>query len=808
MKKKKFLLSMIVILAILTGLTGGYYYFFFDKNDSSSASMNISPATAHVHHNDPFDLALTQGYIAKNENPDDDADGDGLTNKEEDEYNTDKHLIDTDGDGLSDYDEINTTKTDPLNPDTDGDGLSDGVEVLSGLDPLKAKTDGKTDDSKVNTTNKIDYDDQCSFSIKGNANVHYCYFNKLNLTGFSSTPGVLSPLYEFYYKDDFDTAVLTIKYDEDYLSEHNINTSDIGIYSFNPVDASFSKVKDQSVDADNNAVRATISKSGKYVLCNATTIGKNSKPEVVLLIDNSGSMYSEEDCPGSDENDVDFKRLDMASKLIEMCGDDASFSISKFTSTPTELAPMSSDADTLNAALDKIRTEDETFDGTGIADSLYDSVDRFSSSDSSRKFIVQLTDGAESHGLFSFAAHSTNEAIEYATDNNVTIITIGLGTAVDTDVLTEVASLTGGRYVYANNSNALEEVYKTIMSAINYDLENNTFVLADSGFKADTNGFSFPNYGIVTDDNDYSNGQCFGMAMFSQLYYTGNLPVTLSASSHTSNSLIKNTLTSDEYDLGNNTFFSTDGTSVNTRNNLYDYSNSATKAYKDLKAMDPTKRFSVDDDGYLQFTDEAKAVIANCKFIKTKVIECDDEKTLDDGTKYTSYDSVYFSLEDIDEDELTGEDLEIYEMFTAISNLYTKQFSSECDEHTTSFPTTNVFSGENQNEQLTDIINSLNSGKPYIMSISNSTAGHAVVATKIIRSLDNADDLKIVIYDNNSPGEEHYITVKRCSSSILDFDATSWANGMYYEVYDTEKINPYSDPKKDISIDMYLPSIN
>ena len=704
MKKKKFLLSMIVILAILTGITGGYYYFFFDKNDIS-ASMNISPATAHVHHNDPFDFALTGGYIAKNENPDDDADGDGLTNKEEDEYKTDKHLIDTDGDGISDYDEINTTKTDPLNPDTDGDGLSDGVEVLAGLDPLKAKTDGKTDDSKVKTTNNIDYDDQCSFSIKGNADVHYCYFNELNLTGFSSTPGVLSPLYEFYYKADFDTAVLTIKYDEDYLSEHNINTSDIGIYSFNPVDASFSKVKDQSVDADNNAVRATISKSGKYVLCNATTIGKNSKPEVVLLIDNSGSMYSEEDCPGSDENDVDFKRLDMASKLIEMCGDDASFSISKFTSTPTELAPMGSDADTLNAALDKIRTEDEAFDGTGIADSLYDSVDRFSSSDSSRKFIVQLTDGAESHGLFSFASHSTNEAIEYATDNNVTIITIGLGTAVDTDVLTEIASLTGGRYVYANNSNALEEVYKTIMSAINYDLENNTFVLADSGFKADINGFSFPNYGIVTDDNDYSNGQCFGMAMFSQLYYTGNLPVTLSASSHTSNSLIKNTLTSDEY-------------------------------------------------------------------------------------------------------ELTGEDLEIYEMFTAISNLYTKQFSSECDEHTTSFPTTNVFSGENQNDQLTDIINSLNSGKPYIMSISNSTAGHAVVATKIIRSLDNADDLKIVIYDNNSPGEEHYITVKRCSSSILDFDATSWANGMYYEVYDTEKINPYSDPKKDISIDMYLPSIN
>ena len=42
----------------------------------------------------------------------------------------------SDGDGLSDDDEINIYGTDPFNPDTDGDGAGDGVEVNAGYDPL------------------------------------------------------------------------------------------------------------------------------------------------------------------------------------------------------------------------------------------------------------------------------------------------------------------------------------------------------------------------------------------------------------------------------------------------------------------------------------------------------------------------------------------------------------------------------------------------------------------------------------------------------------------------------------------------
>lgn len=45
--------------------------------------------------------------------------------------------MDSDNDGLSDYDEIYIYHTDPHNPDSDGDGYSDGHEVQHGYDPNK-----------------------------------------------------------------------------------------------------------------------------------------------------------------------------------------------------------------------------------------------------------------------------------------------------------------------------------------------------------------------------------------------------------------------------------------------------------------------------------------------------------------------------------------------------------------------------------------------------------------------------------------------------------------------------------------------
>jgi len=75
-----------------------------------------------------------------------DTDGDGLSDGDEVlKYYTDPLKADADGDGLSDFEEIMKSKTNPSINDTDSDGLSDGDEVMNyKTDPLKADSD--TDD--------------------------------------------------------------------------------------------------------------------------------------------------------------------------------------------------------------------------------------------------------------------------------------------------------------------------------------------------------------------------------------------------------------------------------------------------------------------------------------------------------------------------------------------------------------------------------------------------------------------------------------------------------------------------------------
>ena len=73
-----------------------------------------------------------------------DTDGDGIFDSEEevlgeDGFITDPNNADTDGDTISDPDEINADpQTDPTTDDTDGDGFADNDEIADGTDPTDA----------------------------------------------------------------------------------------------------------------------------------------------------------------------------------------------------------------------------------------------------------------------------------------------------------------------------------------------------------------------------------------------------------------------------------------------------------------------------------------------------------------------------------------------------------------------------------------------------------------------------------------------------------------------------------------------
>ncbi len=88
----------------------------------------------------PDDVELREG-LNPNDPTDslDDADHDGLNNREEVFYGTALRNPDTDGDTISDGEEVTAGRdgyiTNPLLADTDGDGIPDNVEIASGSDP-------------------------------------------------------------------------------------------------------------------------------------------------------------------------------------------------------------------------------------------------------------------------------------------------------------------------------------------------------------------------------------------------------------------------------------------------------------------------------------------------------------------------------------------------------------------------------------------------------------------------------------------------------------------------------------------------
>ena len=236
---------------------------------------------------------------------------------------------------------------------------------------------------------------------------------------------------------------------------------------------------------------------------------------------------------GSEENDTQFKRVDLSNRIIDKLKGNYKFGAGKFTYEYEELCPLTNDKEKVKEKINSIKTLTEKFTGTYIGNALEGGLKQFNKTNNdTRKYIILLTDGKDTTGVSGYDEKKTERAIADAKSKGVKVFTIGLGDELDTEVLEKISNQTGGKYYYASSSEVLEDVFELIASDINYgfvdfdkDSNDDYIIYKNNEFLSKKNGMPIENFSTTT--NNY--GATYGMSLFSKLYYENKLPSKMSS---------------------------------------------------------------------------------------------------------------------------------------------------------------------------------------------------------------------------------------------------------------------------------------
>lgn len=398
--------------------------------------------------------------------PDEDSDNDGLSNILEVSLDTDPANADTDGDGLSDGFEILEFMTDPLKFDTDEDGLSDGDEYVLGTNPLLVDTNGNgiTDDKEiyshsiveeytVETGDKLNIVENVvvSFSAVGNAAAETQIINTLgrNMVTSNAVGRVGYPV-DIVSTSEFSTAVISFSYAGN-LPEH-INEDELGILWFNEKENSL-ELLNSTLDKENKTVSVETSHFSEYLLIDKQTwfdawrqelnYERVKNYDIAFAIDSSGSMAW---------NDPNGLRKTAAKQFVDAFLPDDQGAVIDLDSSAYLRIHLTKNRESIKSAIDSINSSG----GTNINSAVNLCIDELTSSyalPDNEKIIILLTDGDGTY---------YSSTTQRAKNNDITIYTVGLGSAVNSTLLSNIASQTGGEYYHILNSSDLIDAFDSI----------------------------------------------------------------------------------------------------------------------------------------------------------------------------------------------------------------------------------------------------------------------------------------------------------------------------------------------------------
>ena len=387
-----------------------------------------------------------------------DADEDGLTNLQEIAISLNPVLKDTDGDGLTDGDELNKYSTNPFDPDSDRDGATDKWELDNGYDPKVAET-------SFDIVKKIEVDDKIKEvkielkEVSGKTAESLSISEGNNGLVNEEVPGYISTSHDFEADGDIKTAKVTYTLDSKLFENKDFKPA---LYYFNEKEQRLELVKGQKLQG--NTIIANLTHFSTYILIDKTIFDKvweytfltpeeNDKYQgvnVAILIDTSEILEHHDPYNGMRK----YKTLDIIDKMT----DKDMATVISFSDNPTVLQSFTSDKTKLKQSLDNIYN----IGGNDLDKSVEMAIEQFKTLDNDRKdlpkYIILLSNGL---GCY------LGDYIDLVKKENITIYTVPVGMEVLEIALIEIANATGG--VYCNEEN-IKSLYKIFQATEKADL--------------------------------------------------------------------------------------------------------------------------------------------------------------------------------------------------------------------------------------------------------------------------------------------------------------------------------------------------
>lgn len=712
-------------------------------------------------------------------NSDEDLDLDGLTNREETEYQTNLLSSDSDLDGLDDYYEINVSKTDPNKKDTDTDGLSDYDEIELNLDPLNSdsKQDGMKDGERTLTyTKNID---NVSLTITGTGNIASSIIETQGNTKISEKNGLIDKLYSLYTAGTINNATITINYTDQELKQYGLNEDTLSIFYYNESTSQYEKINTVQ-DKEKNTLTATLDHFSYYVVGDANEVQETSSSQVLFILDNSWSMYSNEqyeEITGKEYSgepldgfDKEGLRFQLTGNLIDKLGKkNYQIGLSEFRSDYKNAVEIGNSIDNIKETLNSMNGNFITStEGTNINNALTKGMREFSD-DSDNKYIVILTDGQDTK----LSESRIQNIIETATKNDIKICTVGFGDASYNVALSNIANGTGCKFYSSSNALGLTELFESISAELddnlvdlNGDSEVDGILSADSGFVVNRDGFSFPNYGT----NLSGGGHCYGMATFAELYYKKVLPLKMDTIT------LKN-VQSYPYDLN--------GTYFENYSNLYDY-----------KLQTNLLKYTFGHDYFGEETPSDLRTLSDTRLLFNEVykneieagnmydiIEAEtslspEQQLAHWGVNYESAESLQLNEDKMQESStISNDDLQLFNAIYAgfIRQHDTVEYSSGMDIilWLRNALGTEEISYNGRAGFINILTTRLNNKEAPVISSSYTGGFHAINAISLIQSTSNPNEYSIGVYDNNYPGEKRYVKIV-CNDTVCLTEANEY----------------------------------